>query len=94
MRTFLDARDDIEQGSKVSEWLYARFVTPIVIGIMGITIVCLPVESFAESILKSGKESWELHAIIGILLLLVPSILIVMAIRTYELVKTHTSKTT
>ena len=33
VQTFLDAKEDIEKKSKASEWLYARFVTPIVIGL-------------------------------------------------------------
>ena len=90
IRTFFDAEDDIQRGSKVSEWLYARFVNPIVIGVM---LICWPVESFVESVMKGVGASWGFFVIIGTLLLLWPSILIVIVIRTYELMKIQTSKT-
>ena len=86
VRTFRDAKDDIEQASKVSEWLYARFVTPIAIALV------LVFAAF-ESVLQGGNLEWGFYCLIGSLLLLWPSILIVIAVRVYELVKNHTSKT-
>jgi hypothetical protein len=81
-----NARDDIQQGSKVSEWLYARFVTPIFIALFLVFVAF-------ESVLQGGNLNWGIHGLIGSLLLLWPSILIVIIVRTYELVKSHTSKT-
>ncbi len=86
VRTFLDVRDDILQGSKVSEWLYARFVTPIFIAL-------LIVFTAFESVLQGESLSWGIYSLIGSLLLLWPSILVVMVVRVYELVKNQASKT-
>ena len=86
VRTFFNARDDIQQGSKVSEWLYARFVTPIAIALV------LVFAAF-ESVLQGGNLNWGIYSLIGSALVLWPSIFVVIIIRTYELVKNHTSKT-
>jgi hypothetical protein len=85
VQTFFDAKDDIQKGSKVSEWLYARFVTPIAIALV------LVFAAF-ESVLQGGDLNWGIYCLIASLLLLWPSILVLIIIRTYELVKTHASK--
>ena len=87
VRTFFDAKEDIQKGSKVSEWLYARFTTPIAVALF------LAFAAF-ESVMQGGSMSWGTYSIVGSLLLLWPSIIIVISIRTYELVKNWTSKTT
>ena len=87
MRTSLEAKNDIRNEHKVSEWLYVRFVTPIVIGLV------LAFSVF-ELTLQGGMEArWGVYTLIGVLLLLWPSIFIVMVSRTYELVKIRASKT-
>ena len=86
IRTFLDARDDIEKENAVSQALYARFVDPMYIGVVSIFIAL-------ESVLQGFKVSWSCYTVVGILLLFLPSILIVIVIRTYELIKIQTSKT-
>ena len=32
VQTFADAKDDVKQGGKVSEWLCAGFATPVAVG--------------------------------------------------------------
>jgi hypothetical protein len=82
VHTFLDAKDDIQKGGKVSAWLYARFVTPITIGLIVV---------FAT--FELGALTWWKYCVMASSLLLWPAILIVIAIRTYELVNIWTSKT-
>ncbi|GAA3977778.1 hypothetical protein GCM10022407_23800 [Hymenobacter antarcticus] len=76
VRTFFEAMDDVRQGSKVSEWLYARFVTPIGIGLMAVLAA-----------FESGDANWARYGLISSVLVLWPAILIVSGIRIYELVK-------
>ena len=80
LRTFSDAKGDIKQGGKVSEWLYARFVTPVAIGGF-IVVACLDMD------IQSGDRelTWSIHCLVAILAILLPSLLIIIGIRTYEL---------
>ena len=80
VRTFADAKDDIKQGGKVSEWLYAGFVTPVANGGF-IVVACLDMD------FRSGdrKLTWSIHCLVAILSILWPSLLIIIGMRTYEL---------
>ena len=80
IRTFADAKDDVKQGGKVSEWLCAGFATPV--AIEGFLVVaCLDTD------FQNGytKLIWSIQCLVAVLTILLPSLLIIIGTRTDEL---------